>query len=349
MKTSKGITMDSNNIFKGQTANEVWLKAFKQLDDISDAPQESRIGLNHEILHAFISIKDSRQRWITARKPVLNIAFAIAEIVWIMNGRNDSKFLNFWNSKLPEYAGKGTEYHGAYGHRLKKIFGFDQLEKAYFALKNNPKSRQVVLQIWDPNRDFPNKEGGAVNPDIPCNIVSLLKVRDGKLEWQQIMRSNDIILGLPYNLIQFTTLQEIMAGWLNLEVGTYNHLSDSLHLYIDNQDKYGISEVTELVHSTDDLRLKKSESEKIFKEFSGKIDSIVENNYSEKDLKELFIWDGAPRAYKNLLSIICAEAARKVDYYDLSDEFISKCDNPLLRYFWKLWCNRFSQPVSEST
>lgn len=334
--------MELNNIFKGQTANEVWLKAYRQLEEISGTPQESRIGLNHEILHAFISIKDPRQRWITARKPAFNIAFAIAEIIWIMNGRNDSKFLNFWNSKLPEYAGRGPEYHGAYGHRLRKNFGFDQLDKAYNALKNNPKSRQVVLQIWDPNRDFPDKDGVAVNADIPCNIVSLIKVRDGKLEWQQIMRSNDIILGLPYNLIQFTTIQEIMAGWLDCEVGTYNHLSDSLHLYIENQDNYGISEATELVQNNDDLRLKKSESEKIFEEFSGKVDSIVENNYSENDLKDIYIWDKAPGSYKNLLSIICAEAARKAEYYELSDEFISKCQNPLLVLFWEFWMKRFS-------
>lgn len=340
--------MDSNNIFKGQSANEVWLKAYRQLNDISDTPQESRIGLNHEILHAFISIKDPRQRWVTARKPAYNIAFAIAEIVWIMNGRKDSKFLNFWNSKLPEYAGKGPEYHGAYGHRLRENYGFDQLEKAYYALKNNPKSRQVVLQIWDPNRDFPDEEGGAVSSDIPCNIVSLLKVREGKLEWQQIMRSNDIILGLPYNLIQFTTLQEIMAGWLELEVGTYNHLSDSLHLYLENEDNFETFKETVLEQNTDDLRLKKSESERIFKEFSDKIDLIVENNYSEKDLKDIFSWKKAPKPYKNLLSIICAEAARKADYYDLSDEFIAKSENLLFRQLWNLWTERFSQSVSKA-
>ena len=35
------------------------------------------------------------------------------------------------------------------------------------------------------------------------------KVRQGKLEWSQIMRSNDVLLGMPYNFIQFTGLQEI--------------------------------------------------------------------------------------------------------------------------------------------
>ena len=59
----------------------------------------------------------------------------------------------------------------------------------------------------------------------------MLKVRDGALEWTQILRSNDVFRGLPYNFVQFTMMQEIMAGWLNLRVGSYNQLSDSLHIY----------------------------------------------------------------------------------------------------------------------
>ena len=45
------------------------------------------------------------------------------------------------------------------------------------------------------------------------------------------MRSNDIFRGLPYNFVQFTSMQEILAGWLKINVGSYNHVSDSLHIY----------------------------------------------------------------------------------------------------------------------
>jgi len=67
--------------------------------------------------------------------------------------------------------------------------------------------------------------------DIPCNIVSHLLVRDGRLDWLQVMRSNDLMWGLPYNIVQFTSMQEIMAGWLGVDVGAYTHISDSLHVY----------------------------------------------------------------------------------------------------------------------
>jgi thymidylate synthase len=45
------------------------------------------------------------------------------------------------------------------------------------------------------------------------------------------MRSNDIILGLPYDVFIFTMLQEMMANKLSIELGKYHHLTGSLHLY----------------------------------------------------------------------------------------------------------------------
>jgi thymidylate synthase len=342
MKTLRDIMRDYNNIFKSKTANEAWINIYEELIKESSSIQESRIGSTYEILHAFITIGNPRERWVCVRTPMINPAFAIAEIVWILNGRNDSKFLNFWNRNLPKYAGSGDEYHGAYGHRLRNNFNIDQLDQAYKTLKNNPDSRQVVLQIWDPNRDLPDNQGQPKSEDIPCNIVSLLKVRDGKLEWQQVMRSNDIILGLPYNFIQFTILQEIMAGWLDLEVGTYNHLSDSLHVYLDKLQGYSISRNIRLNENTDDLRLSKSKSDEIFKQFSDKIDSIIHEGGSEKKLRELAEWNNTPTAYRNLLLIMCTEAARRSENYSLIDEFISKCSNKLFIQIWELWMKRFS-------
>jgi thymidylate synthase len=69
------------------------------------------------------------------------------------------------------------------------------------------------------------------------------------------MRSNDLFKGLPYNLIQFTTLQEIIAGWLRIEVGSYNHISDSLHLYESEFQDALAYEPAEQTCNEDDLRL----------------------------------------------------------------------------------------------
>ena len=74
--------------FHGQTADIVWqeaAEAFRRSIGVRD--QDSRGGSTKEILHAAMSISDPRQRWVVSRRPPLNIAFALAEVVWIMAGR----------------------------------------------------------------------------------------------------------------------------------------------------------------------------------------------------------------------------------------------------------------------
>jgi hypothetical protein len=45
------------------------------------------------------------------------------------------------------------------------------------------------------------------------------------------MRSSDIILGIAYDVPAFTTMQEILANELGVDLGEYVHTSNSLHCY----------------------------------------------------------------------------------------------------------------------
>ena len=188
-------------LLEGRTANEAWSKAAAAFLVEGEAQEQaSRAGPTREILHAAFAIRNPLERWVLARRPTINPAFAIAETVWILAGRDDSALPNHWNPELPKYTGPGERYHGAYGHRLRRRFGLDQLERAYIALKNKPDSRQVVLQLWDPKIDLPDEEGRPAAQDVPCNVLSMLKVRKGRLEWAQVMCSNDLFRGVPYTL-----------------------------------------------------------------------------------------------------------------------------------------------------
>lgn len=328
------------HLFSGKTANEVFQAAHQELQS-SQNRQEGRNGETIELLHAAFSISNPLQRWSACREPAINPAFALAEVVWILNGSNDASFLNKWNAQLPNFSGSGDTYHGAYGHRLRKHFTLDQLDRAYKCLKNNSASRQVVLQIWDSKTDMPNELGQPANPDIPCNIVSLLKVRDQKLEWTQIMRSNDLFRGTPYNFIQFTSLQEILAGWLSLKVGSYNHISDSLHFYV-NDLKKGVSLVeSNCEPNTDSLMLAKELSEKVFNQLYILINDLENYEISEQSVKHLINNCDLPDAYRNILIVMLAEKARKAKLASLALTLISTCTNPAFKQAWRRWNARF--------
>jgi len=326
------------NLIRGQSANEVWQRAQELLRSEVDAglPQASRAGVTFELLHVAMEIEDPRQRWVAARQPPINPAFAIAEVIWILAGSNESAILNYWFPRLPQFSGEGPTYAGAYGYRLRRHFGIDQVKRACEILTANPDSRQVVMQLWDAKEDLPNRLGEPPSQDIPCNIVSLLKLRNNRLDWTQVMRSNDLYRGLPYNLVQFTTLQEVMAGWLNVKLGSYHHWSDSLHAYEADVEKF-VSAEDSCEPNTDCLAMPMDQGERLTAELFARLQALTQPTLSEKNVAELALLQDAPSAYRNLLAILAAESARKRRFIDLTESLAASCANPQLFQAWNRW------------
>jgi len=287
-------------------------------------------------------LRDPRQRWVASRVPAMNPAFAIAEVVWIVTGRSDSGFLNFFNPSLPKYQGDGPIYGRSYGSRLRDHFGLDQLNRACAALRENPDSRQIVLQIWDSASDLPLEDGTPQGPDIPCNIVSLLKVRDGRLEWTQIMRSNDLFRGLPHNIVQFTCLQEVMAGWLDAGLGSYNHFSDSLHLYHKDGAVSERIEPFTLANNPDNLALSKDRSDYAFRILEEFGNMLVSDESKSTDIDRAFKKLELPAAYLNWAAVLAAEALRRRENCSGARRMIGNCTNSCLTQLFNRWSARNS-------
>jgi thymidylate synthase len=330
------------HLFDATTADEVWLMAaakFEEADGVRT--QESRAGPTREILGAVFTVRNPRQRWVVSRQPAMNPAFALAEVVWIVSGRRDAAFLNYWNPKLPQFAGDAKLYHGAYGFRIRRHFGVDQLERAYQALLNNPDTRQVVLQIWDSSVDFPLPDGSSANPDIPCNVCSFAKIRDGRLEWTQIVRSNDLFLGIPHNFVQFTSLQEILAAWLGVELGSYTHISDCLHIYLRDQNDISGTIQGETQANTDTLRFTKAESDLLFAEMSARMDKMTSALLTHRGLGRLARPTDFPKELRNWLLVVAADCARRRRWINLSYDLMAECSNPALKQLWERWLARW--------
>ena len=334
--------------FHEQSADEVWQKAVDAFRrSVGVRNQDSRGGSTKEILHAAMSIADPRQRWVVSRTPPLNLAFALAEVVWIMTGRRDLAFLEYWNSEYRKYVGPGPELHGAYGYRLRRHLRIDQLERAYQALKHEVDTRQVVLQIWDSRIDMPAFDGTPADRDIPCNVLSMPKIRDGKLEWLQIIRSNDMFLGVPHNFVQFTCLQEVLAGWLGVECGTYNQISDSLHVYDRHWENVVDSPpLPNVSPNRDYLDLSRKESDRVFRELERRIDQMIEPGTEPDALEELSSWDGAPQSYRNIGTVLAAEALRRRGLAEAATRTMSRCTNPAYQQLWSRWCSSIPRQMN---
>lgn len=338
--------MEMNEVIFGKNADEVYCKAFKNLEKYG-CDVDGRNGKTKELTHVCLKISDATQRWVERRKPVISPAFAIAELVMIMNGNNEASLINAWNPALSKYQGKYEYYPGSYGNRLRNSFGFDQINKAYETLKYNSESRQVVLEIWKPDLDLPQHFGKPNNDDIPCNICSLLKIRQGKLLWTQIMRSNDIVFGLPYNFLQFTFLQEIIAGWLNIGVGEYMHISDSLHMYADNVCHID-GENNMHLNNKEQLKLEKKISDSVFKELLARMKELSTSKCTSEHIKKIINGKYLPEAYQNMLGLLCEYMAFS---RHMGKEMIQYCEhnitNILYRDLMKKWIREREKNQSE--
>ena len=325
-------------IFRARTADGLWRQSFRILSEQARGSlrQPSRSGSTVEVLHAAFELDDPRQRWTVSRHPAISPAFAIAELIWILAGKNDAPVVNYWNRQLPKYAGGGRTYPGAYGHRLRTHFGCDQIQSAFECLKSNPDSRQVVLQMWDATHDLPTSDGKPRSPDVPCNVVSLLKVREGRLHWAQVIRSNDIIRGFPYNVIQFTSLQEILAGWLGVGLGPYLQWSDSLHLYESDLMQFTAADDCQVELSCDSLMTGAEEGEAMIADLYSRLQRLVKDDLAKKELEALVVLAGH-RGFQNLLAVLGAEAARRRGWCDLMERVEALNENVPLRQLWTRW------------
>lgn len=164
---------------------------------------------------------------LTLRKiPVKSI---IAEQIWFLSGaRKPEDFLRNYTKIWDAFTNPGDVVTVAYGYRWRKHFGRDQIKSLIELLKKEPSSRQAVVVTWDPASDG---LGTTKKANVPCPYTFTVNIFGGKLHLHNIVRSNDMILGFPFDVAGFCLLQYILAQELGVGVGTYSHSISNAHIY----------------------------------------------------------------------------------------------------------------------
>lgn len=194
-----------------------------------------------------VTYSHPRERVLFNQARDCNPFFHLFEALWMLAGRNDVESLAYYNSQMREYSDNGKTFHGAYGHRWRKRFGWDQLAGIKRELIDNPTSRRCVLSIWNSCFHDDNQPGGEEDmemvlqgpaKDVPCNTHIYFLISDddnGKhLNMTVCNRSNDLIWGmLGANVVHFSMLQEYLAACIGVDVGTYNQITNNLHAYVE--------------------------------------------------------------------------------------------------------------------
>lgn len=213
------------NIFKGGNFSEIYYEALKFASTSDSIINSSRNGPVKDLGPAYFEIVGDCFRMPMLRNRRFNPFFALTEFSWFITGSNVVEPLQHYVGNFDKYSDDGSILFGAYGYRLRNKFLVDQISQAVNILKNEQNSRRVVLSMWG------IEDLGAESKDIPCNTSIMFKIREGKLDITVINRSNDLFLGIPYNIFMFYLLQCYMAKEVGIGIGTQRHFTDSLHLY----------------------------------------------------------------------------------------------------------------------
>jgi thymidylate synthase len=155
----------------------------------------------------------------------------LGELLWYLAGTDDLKFIQYYLSHYAKESDDGKTVFGAYGPRLFSMRGNDQIANVIKLLRERTTSRRAVIQLFDAG------DIATHHPGIPCTCTLQVMIRNDRLIMVTSMRSNDVFIGLPYDIFAFTMIQEILARTLGVDVGTYKHAVGSLHLYERDRKK----------------------------------------------------------------------------------------------------------------
>lgn len=213
-------------VFEGKTVNDVWEQAYTALVRQAERgwSSDSRDGeVVGEICDAVFCIEDPTRNIVTSPIRKMPMRYAVGELAWYLSGSNRVSDISRFAKKWVDISDDGETNNSAYGYRIFTKFGFDQWNHVKNMLQKDPNSRQAVIHI----KDADNKP----TKDTPCTVYLQFLLRDGKLNFSVHMRSNDIWMGVPYDMFSFCFLQMKMAMELGVEIGEYHHYAGSLHIY----------------------------------------------------------------------------------------------------------------------
>jgi len=146
---------------------------------------------------------------------------------FIQNIKNDSEFAKKWGELGPVYGKQWRKWEAPGGTLV------DQIANAIDLLKNNPDSRRIIVNAWNP---------GELHKMAltPCHAIFQFYVVDGKLSCQMYQRSADTFLGVPFNIASYALLTMMMAQVTGLGYGDFVITFGDVHIYTNHYDQVNL-------------------------------------------------------------------------------------------------------------
>jgi thymidylate synthase len=158
------------------------------------------------------------------------------EMLWFLKGDTNIKYLNdnkvrIWDAWAdedgnlgPVYGKQWINWQGANGKT------FNQIAAVIESIKTSPGSRRHIVNAWNV---------GEIDQMAlpPCHMFYQFYVAEGRLSCQLYVRSNDLFLGAPFNIAQYSLLVHMIAQQCDLEPGELVYTIGDAHIYTNHLEQ----------------------------------------------------------------------------------------------------------------
>lgn len=222
-----------------RTIDEAWEFWYEQISCMAKSgnTESSRDGaVVGEILNAVTTIADPTRCILKHPIRKLPMRYCIGELLWYLSGNPRLSAIQLYTNAWDRMSDDGKTVNSNYGYIIQNGWDenmdeysqakFDQMKMCEELLRQDPNTRQAVIHIKGQRNVIENP-----TKDLNCTVCLQFFIREGKLYMTTYMRSNDLWMGFPNDVFQFTCMQIYLAMRLNVGLGSYTHIAGSLHLY----------------------------------------------------------------------------------------------------------------------
>lgn len=169
---------------------------------------------------------------VTTKK--IHLPSVIHELLWFLKGDTNIKYLQDHGVKIwNEWADDKGNLGPVYGKQWRNFGGVDQISWLINELKTNPDSRRLIVSAWNP----PELEQMALSP---CHALMQFYVSKNKLSCQLYQRSADAFLGVPFNIVSYALLTEMIAQQCDFEIGEFIWTGGDCHIYSNHLEQVNL-------------------------------------------------------------------------------------------------------------
>lgn len=166
--------------------------------------------------------------WLSLANPDGTVNSAYGHLIWANPSHGCDFEIENYVISPPTSPGDGT----VYGTRSVKRTPWQWAKQC---LTDDKDTRQAILRFSLPEHQWKG------NKDQTCTMHGNFLIRNDELHFSVVMRSNDLTLGLVYDMPWFMGLMDQMVDELrpiypDLKKGHYTHTVHSLHIYEKNEE-----------------------------------------------------------------------------------------------------------------